>query len=169
MFLLTSCGSKTKLQEESNKNNESHIINPEELISKEEAEEIVGSSFPSTKNTDQKAVGLKLVFYDEEDDYFQISLTQQAFMPETQTSTPESLYNSLKNAQIKTLEELEEVGAENFYEDISGLSILHEGYYISIKMGKFSGTDLKRQNITTKEMYIEAGKLAIKNLKEKLK
>ena len=174
MFFLTSCGTKPDEQQESKPNNSEqtqNIIEPEELISKEEAAEIMESILNASRPSEQKTVGLKLMFYEKEneDDYFQISITQQAFMPETQTSTPGSIYNSIKDAYIGTLEPLPEVGEEAYYEPVTGLSFLHDGYYVSIKIGKFSGTVLNRRNVTTKEMYIDAGKLAIKNLKEKLK
>ena len=165
VLLLSACGSKPSNSGENNVANK--IIEPYEIISLEEAEELLGITFETTEDSGAAAVGLKIVVYDTEWGYFQISITQQAAMPETQTQTPEDIYYATKEMFMDTLEEVEGIGEDAFFE--YGLNILQDGYFITIMMAKYNEDILHMENQVTQEMYLEAGRLAIENLKKLLK
>jgi hypothetical protein len=161
VFLLGACGSKSS---GSNENNVAdRIIEPYEVISHEEAEELLGITLEAAKDSGSEAVGLRIAYYDAEWGYLQISITQQSAMPATQTQTPEDVFYGTKKMLVDTLEEVDGIGEEAFFEH--GLHILQDGYYITIMMAKYNEDILKMENLVTQEMYLEAGRLAVENLK----
>lgn len=136
------------------------IIEPEQLISKQEAEELAGEAMLDGEKTDNPVVGQKLCFYDAADEdsqgFLQIGLTQQAFMPEGSANTPESIYTTTRDYG-DGCEVVEGIGYEAIVAG-GGYYILYDGYMVSVNAGN---TD----NETTKDILKEAGLLAVKNLK----
>jgi hypothetical protein len=132
------------------------IIEPSALISREEAESVLGISLGTAQTSEQKRVGLKQCLYESEDRFFQIGLTQQAMMPTEQTQTPESLYRAIVE-NFEDAVQAEGIGDEAYFAT-PGLHVLQDGYYILIAIGNLSDED-------NREKLTEAGRLAVKNLK----
>lgn len=138
---------------------DSALIEPEQLISKEEAAELLKEAVTDGEKTEQEVVGLKLVNYDAQDSFrfLQISITQQAFMP-NDANTPESLYEATVGAFES--EAVDAVGDQAAFAT-PGLHIMSDGYYISIAAGNLDDEDVRA-------VLKEAGALAVKNLKNLL-
>lgn len=138
------------------------IIEPEELISKEEAEEFIGLEVVGVEKAEEDRVGQKICFYKTEGDYrddfyyLQISIIQKAFMIKEQTQTPEDIFRGTKELFSNAID-VEGVGNEAYAYN-HGLAILSDGYYISISTSG-SGLDTGVQ-----ELLIEVGKQAVENL-----
>ncbi len=131
------------------------VIEPSSLISKEEAEEILGVTLDTAESSEQEQVGLKQRFYGSEDHFLQLSLTQQAMMPAEQRQTPESLYRAI----VENFEDaipVEGIGDEAHFAT-PGLHILKDGYYILIAVGNLDDAG-------NREKLVEAGRLALENL-----
>ncbi|HWQ73002.1 MAG TPA: hypothetical protein VN370_11880 [Desulfitobacteriaceae bacterium] len=163
--VLTGCsqGAAVSDKESSTKNNTSgKLIEPSELISKAEAEQLLGESLQEAKNSEQKVVGLKISNYDavKEDTFkfLQVSLTQQAFMPDNGQSS-QAIFRALRDnfpANVK----VDGVGDEAFIAP-PGIHILKGSYYILIAVGN-------SDDVKNREILISAAKKALENL-EKLK
>ena len=132
------------------------IIEPARLISKDEAEGILGKSLDTVETLEQERVGLKQCLYGSGDALFQIGLTQQVMMPAGQTQTPEDLYRAIVE-NFEDAVEVEGIGDEA-YLATPGLHILSDGYYILIALGNLSDKD-------NQEKLKEAGTLAVANLR----
>lgn len=136
--------------------NTSALIEPEQLISQEEAEALLGEPLVGEKK-EESVVGLKIIFYKAADEnsnqYLQISLTQQAFMPDGSTITPESQYQAICGAF-----EAEPVSGLGDEAQIipSGYQIMCDGYFIEVAAGFTSDDD---------GIMSEASQTAVKNLK----
>lgn len=133
------------------------IIEPEQLISKEEAASIAGGVNDGEKS-EQPAVGQKICVYDTTDGsgFLQISLTQLSFM-NNDANSPESLYKALKDAVAdKDQQTVDGVGDEYFF-GTPGLHILYKGYYINIAAGNSDSAKVQ-------DVLKQAGALAVKNL-----
>ncbi len=135
------------------------VIEPSSLISKEEAERILGVSLDAVQTSEQETVGLKQCLYDSEDHFFQIGLTQQAMMPAEQRQTPESLYRAIVE-NFEDAIKVEGVGDEAYFAT-PGLHILQDGYYILIAIGNWDDEG-------NREKLTEAGSLAVENLKAEI-
>jgi hypothetical protein len=122
--------------QQSTGNGSSDIIEPEQLISRVEAEAILGSTISSVEKTEQQAVGQKLCFYDTGNDgYLQIGITQQAFMPANSPNTPKSIYDGIKSAFPEA--ETVDFGEEAFLAT-GGYNIMQNGYFITVSAGNTS-------------------------------
>lgn len=132
------------------------IIEPSALISREEAESILGISLDTAETTEQERVALKQCLYESEDRFFQIGLTQQAMMPAGQSQTPESLYRAIVE-NFEDAVKVEGIGDEAYFAT-PGLHILQDGYYILIAIGNLSDEG-------NREKLKQAGELAVENLK----
>ncbi len=132
------------------------VIEPASLISKDEAEGILGKSLDTVETLEQERVGLKQCLYGSGDDLFQIGFTQQAMMPAGQTQTPEDLYRAIVE-NFEDAVEVEGIGDEA-YLATPGLHILYDGYYIVIALGNLSDEN-------NREKLKEAGTLAVANLR----
>lgn len=136
--------------------NTSALIEPEQLISQEEAEALLGEPLVGEKK-EESVVGLKIIFYKAADEnsnqYLQISLTQQAFMPDGSTITPESQYQAICGAF-----EAEPVSGLGDEAQIipSGYQIMCDGYFLEVAAG-FTSDD--------NGIMSEASQTAVKNLK----
>lgn len=121
------------------------LVEPEELISRQEAEELLGEPVKEGEKKEQHAVGQKICYYGGQDEdsgrFLQISVVQTAFIAETAlTRTAEEIYFETKEALTETSEQrkIEGVGDEYFF-GTPGLHILKDGYYLSIAVGNTGG------------------------------
>lgn len=128
--------SKPVAAEESKAPGAGAAIEPEQLISKEEAAALAGG-VKDGKKTEQPAVGQKIMFYETQDGigFLQISLNQLAFMS-VKGNTPESIYTATKDAIADPAEKdtAQGIGDEYFF-GTPGLHILYKGYYITVAAG----------------------------------
>lgn len=135
------------------------LIEPEQLISKEEAATLLGEAVMDAEKTDQQVVGQKICIFEAADEnsfrFLQISLTQQAYMPDN-GMTPESTYESIVGAFDG--DELDGIGDKAVFAT-PGLHIMAEGYYISIAGGN-------SDDEAVRAVLKEAGILAVQHLKE---
>ncbi len=164
LLALCACGAPVDNQAEATSETEkassggsatAGVIEPSALISKEEAESILGVSLDTVQTSEQETVGLKQCLYASEDHFLQISLTQQAMMPAEQRQTPESLYRAIVE-NFEDAVQAEGVGDEAYFAT-PGLHILEDGYYILIAIGNLDDE-------TNREKLTEAGRLALANL-----
>lgn len=134
------------------------IIEPEQLISQDKATELIGETANVGEKTEQAVVGLKMCMYEAADknsfEFLQISLTQQAFMPES-GQTPQSIYDSII-AAFDGGEKVDGIGDTAVFAT-PGLHIMANGYYISIGAGNLNDEAVR-------ETLKQAGALAVKNL-----
>lgn len=139
----------------------SALIDPEQLISSEEAAQLLGEAVTDGEKTQQEVVGLKICNYEAQDDnsfrFLQISITQQAFMP-NDANTPLSMYEATVGAFES--EAVEAIGDEAAFAT-PGIHIMSNGYYISIAAGNLDDEAVRA-------VLKEAGALAVKNLKNLL-
>jgi len=149
---------KAKSSNSEKSNISERIIEPDELISKTEAEQLIGESLKAGERKDTKAVGMKLCVYNavKEDTFkfLQVSITQKTFMPDNGQS-PESIYKSIKD-NYENAVVVEGIGNEAFIAP-PGLHILNGTYYITIAIGN---SDDEKNRETLKA----AGKKAVENL-----
>ena len=136
------------------------LIEPFQLISKSEAEQLIGEPLQDPKNTETKVVGQKISFYDavkeDSNKFLQVTLQQEAFMPDNGQS-PKSIYGTIKNA-FPTNDKVDGVGDEAFIAP-PGLHILKGSNYITIGVG--NSNDPKNR-----EILKAAGKKAVENLEK---
>lgn len=134
----------------------SALIEPEQLISLEEAEELLDETLTSEKK-EQSVVGQKIIFYkavnENSPKYLQIAVTQQAFMPEGSSNTPESIYQSICGQfEAKSVSGL----GDEAQIIPSGYQIMCDGYYLAVTSGYAKDDD---------EVMKLASETAVKNLK----
>jgi len=134
------------------------LIEPEQLISNDEAAQLLGEAAKVGDKTEQAVVGLKAVMYEAADknsfEFLQISLTQQAFMPEN-GQTPQTIYDEII-AAFDGGEKVDGIGNTAVFAT-PGLHIMASGYYISIGAGNLNDEAVR-------ETLKQAGALAVKNL-----
>lgn len=134
----------------------SALIEPEQLISLEEAEELLDETLTSEKK-EQSVVGQKIIFYkavnENSPKYLQIAVTQQAFMPEGSPNTPESIYQSICGQfEAKSVSGL----GDEAQIIPSGYQIMYDAYYLAVTSGYAKDDD---------EVMKLASETAVKNLK----
>lgn len=139
------------------------IIEPEQIITLEEASGIMGMGLVMGVKTDNEVVGQKLCEYEtadpEEYTSFQISVNQLAFMPLEQVEngiTPDDIYLFTKDDFSDTLELVSGIGDDAFI-DTPGLHLLYRGYYVLIALGN-SDDPVNIERLKT------AGQKAVANL-----
>lgn len=141
-------------------NNSEKLIEAEQLISKAEAENLLGEPVKAAELTEQEGAGLKLCVYKPVDEkstkYLQIGITQQAFIPRN-SITPKSIYTALRE-NLEGIVFAEGVGDEAFLAP-PGLHIISGDYYINIAVGK-------SEDVTIKKVLIATGLKAVENLKK---
>lgn len=142
------------------------IIDPLSLISREEAEKLLGIALKEAELTDNKAVGMKLCFYDSGKDgtgFLQVSIVQKSLMPEALIKSgqnPVTIYEATKqNFQGALI--VDGIGEDAFIAP-PGLHILKDGFYIVIAVGN-------SDNEENRKILKEAGKLAVLNLEKATK
>lgn len=148
---LVSCESKQGKKEAGS----AKIIEPAQLLSKEDVKSLTGVDFGVCEVKEQPVVGQKLCVYDKGNSMVQVGLSQVAFMDKKTLdsgSTPESIYKTTKEA-FTGAETIAGVGDDNFLAP-PGLHILKNGYYITISLGMSND----------KEKLKTAGMKAVENL-----
>ncbi len=164
--LLSGCSGAKAPAGANSTNQSAKLVEPEQLISKSEAAQLLGEAVKEGEKKEQPAVGQKLSFYaplnDSTQTYVQIAVTQTAFM-NNKNNTPESLYNSTKaniNDSTKAMK-VDGIGNEYFF-GTAGLHILTDGYYLVIMTGNSNKPEIRT-------LMGEAAKIACKNLKNLIK
>ena len=156
LTLFTGCRESTSKPQ----NAQANLIEPCDLISKVDAQELMGEPLKDAENKENKAVGQKFCTYNAVNDdsfsLFQISITQQAFMPSDGLS-PKSIYETLK-ANFPEGVKVDGVGADAFIAP-PGLHLIKDEYYITIAVG--NSDDPKNRAILK-----AAGEKALQNLEK---
>jgi len=114
------------------------IIEPCSLFSKTEAENLFGVAFKDAATTEQEAVGQKICFYESDDGshFFQISLTQEAFMKKEileAGQTPAAIFDAIFENSINP-EMIDNIGDKAFI-GAPGIHVLAGSYYVAIALG----------------------------------
>lgn len=137
-------------------------IQPEELISRQEAESLMNVRFKDCEKTAQAAVGQSICLYDstDSDRFFQVSLVQDAAFSDEMLrhQNAASIYATTKE-MLKDVTLVENVGDDAFIA-IPGIHILKETRYLTIAVGN-SDDEANRMILR------EAGKVAMKNLEKR--
>lgn len=135
------------------------LIEPCELITKSDAESLLGEPVKAAEKSEQKVVGMKLCMYNPADEasesFLQVMLTQKAFM-KPDGIPPSAIFHSIREAQSEGRTDLEGFGDEAFIAT-GGLYILIDEYYISIGAGNTDRPQIR-------ERLKAAGKTAVDNL-----
>jgi hypothetical protein len=153
---------KTKAQTESGHPAENRLIEPDQLISRAEAETFVGETLKDGQHDEKPAVGMKKCFYGADSGkFFQISVQQTAFMPEAARAagkSPKSIFENTKNILAEGRIDLKDMGDEAFIGTIA-LHILKGDYYITIRLGSPDGRENRKE-------LEAAGRKALENLQK---
>ena len=139
-------------------NTQATLIEPCELVSRTDVQQLMGEPFKDAEKKENKVVGQKFCIYHAEKDdsfgLFQIGITQQAFMPSGGQS-PKSIYETLK-ANFSNAVKVDGVGDDAFIAP-PGLHMIKNGYYITISVGN--------SNIPKNRTILKAaGEKALQNL-----
>ncbi len=136
------------------------VLEPEELISKNDAAKLLGEEVQDGKKSETPIVGMKLCMYSAVNPssrhYIQVSITQDSFMPRESVNS-ETIYRELKKMFGGSKREVKELGNDAFIAT-GGLYLFKDGYYIMISSGNTITND---QTIATLK---EAGKTALDKL-----
>ena len=142
----------------------SQLLEPCELISKAEAEEIMGTALKEWQYSENKVVGQKICLYEAADSnsfvFLQISLTQDAFIaPKVLASgqSAKTIFTSIKEA-FPDREGVAGIGDDAFLAT-PGLHVLKGDYYLTIGAGNLK---------SNKGRLISAGEKAVANLEASL-
>lgn len=140
--------------------NSNQLVEPCKLISKNEAESILGTALREGQYSENKIVGQKICIYEAVDKnsfvFLQISLTQNEFIAPNVLSSGQNaktIFTSIKNA-FPDRENINEIGDDAFIA-IPGIHILKGDYYLTIGAGNIK---------SNKDKIISAGAKAMSNL-----
>lgn len=152
--------------------NSAKLIEPEQLVSMQEASAITNNTYTGKKTTNNAAIGQKLCDYENsKDGLFQVSLIQKAFIPSNCGLQEPQKHYDFAYQNFSNTEIIPELGDEAFYcPSPRALHIMYLGYYINImivKEDKLINGDWKPNE--TRVIYISAGKKACENLKKIVK
>lgn len=143
------------------------IIEPGQLISRTEAASFAGEKLKKGQCDEKPAVGMKKCFYgaanEDSGNFFQISIQQTAFMPQTALESgqnPKTIFENTKKILAEGRIDLNGLGDEAFIGTIA-LHILKGDYYITIRLGNPNGKE-KRKKLEA------AGRKALENLQSLL-
>lgn len=135
------------------------LLEPEMLISRDEAAMLLGEPVADGKKSETKAVGMKLCLYNPQNtssqSFLQLSLTQDTFMPPEGVGS-ETIYRELKKMLSGSKTDLPELGNEAFIAT-GGLYLFKDGCYIMIAAGN-TGND------ETISILKAAGRKVLENL-----
>ncbi len=161
-LMFSGCAADSRMEKESESVSQkaTHpLIEACSLISKPEAETLLGEAVKEAEKSEQKAVGMKLCMYNPQNEdswaFLQVTLTQPAFMPENGLP-PSEIFHAIRDAMSENRTDLDGYGDEAFIAT-GGLYILIDEYYISIGAG-----NIDRPRI--QERLKAAGKTALSNL-----
>lgn len=140
------------------------LLEPCELISKAEAEEIMGTALKEGQYSENTVVGQKICLYEAAESgsfaFLQISLTQDAFMAPKVIAAGQSaktIFSSIKEA-FPDRESVGGIGDDAFLAT-PGLHLLKGDYYLTIGAGNLK---------SNKGRLISAGEKAVANLEASL-
>ena len=140
--------------------NSARMVEPCSLISKNDAESIMGTALQEGQYSENKRVGQKICIYEAADKnsfvFLQISLTQNEFISPNVLSSGQNaktMYTSVKNA-FPDRENIGKIGDDAFIAT-PGIHILKGGYYLTIGAGNIK---------SNKDKLIKAGATAVANL-----
>ena len=138
------------------------VLEPEMLISKNDAAELLGETVQDGKKSETPIVGMKISMYNAVNpsslQYLQISLTQDSFMPSESVGS-ETIYRELKKMFGSSKTDIKELGNEAFIAT-GGLYLFKDGYYIMISAGN------NIRNDQTVAILKAAGKKALDKLEK---
>ncbi|MEI7825085.1 MAG: hypothetical protein WCI01_07285 [Chlorobiaceae bacterium] len=138
------------------------LLEPEMLISKGDAAELLGEDVQEGKKSETEVVGMKLCMYNalnpSSNRYLQVSLTQDSFMPPKGVGT-ETIYRELKKMFGGSKTNVTKLGSEAFIA-AGGLYLFKDGYYIMISAGNNS------RNQETIAILKAAGRKALDKLEK---
>ena len=141
------------------KSQTARLIEPCELITKTDAETLLGEPVKEAEKSEKKAVGMKLCMYNPQHEdswaFLQVTFTQPAFMPENGLP-PSEIFHTIKDAMSENRTDLTGYGDEAFIAT-GGLYILIDERYISIGAGNIDRPQIQ-------ERLKAAGKTALNNL-----
>jgi hypothetical protein len=156
MAFIAGCSDSPSGKEKS----QGKLIDPCNLITKADAQQFVGEPFKDAEKRENKVVGQKFCIYNSAKEgsfrLFQISLTEQALMPNSGQS-PKSIYDALK-ANFPKAVKVNGIGDDAFIAT-PGLHILKGNYYITIAVGN-------SENPNNRRILDAAGKKAVENLEK---
>lgn len=135
------------------------LVDPCALLTKAEAETLLGEPVKPAEVSENPAVGAKLCMYNPVDEasmrFLQISLTQDAAMPGN-GNTAASIFHSLKSNFEGSRTDFNDLGDEAFIAT-GGLHMLKGAYYVNIGAGNTSSGDIR-------STLLEAGRKAVEKL-----
>lgn len=140
------------------------LVEPCEIISKADAEAIMGTPLKEGRYSENKVVDQKICLYEAADEdsfsFLQISLTQDAFIAPNVLAAGQSSKTSFESIK-EAFPDRENVGGigDDAFIATPGIHILKGDYYLTIGAGNI------RSN---KERLISAGKKAMENLQAAL-
>ena len=105
------CGCDS-ISKEKTSNTGAKMIEPAMIITKEDAKALTGVSFGECTVKEEPRVGLKLCVYEKDGAFFQVGLTQMAFMDKKSLeggNTPQSIFKATKSA-VQDVSKIDGVG-----------------------------------------------------------
>lgn len=140
------------------------LVQPEELISRQEAETLLGVRFRECDKTEQPAVGQIICFYDstDSDRLFQVALVQNAAFTDEmlQYQNAATIYATTRE-MLLDMATAESVGDDAFIA-VPGIHILKGNHYLTIAVGNTSDE-------ANRAILRKAGKIAVENLEKVLR
>ncbi len=134
-------------------------VNACDLISKGDAESILGEPVKAAEVSENAAVGSQLCMYSAADEastrFLQIALTQDSAMPANGVSAA-SIFQSLKTNFEGTRTDIEDIGDDAFIAT-GGLHLLRNGHYLNIGAGNPNADEVRK-------VLLSAGKTAADKL-----
>jgi hypothetical protein len=135
------------------------LINPCDLVTREDAQRILGATFDAGVLTEKGVVGQRLCVYHETGAggggaFLQVTINQKEGIPKASPTSPVSIFRGIKEA-FPNAPQLEGVGQESFVAP-PGAHVLHKGYYLTLSVGLM--------NPKSDRLLKEAGAVAVANL-----
>jgi hypothetical protein len=137
-------------------NKSTNLIEPCKLITKNEAESIMGTALHEGQYSENKIVGQKICLYEAMNNssaFLQISLTQNGFIASyvlASGQNAKTIYTSIKNA-FPDRENISKIGDDAFIAT-PGIHILKGDYYLTIGAGNIKSNKDKLISVATKAM-----------------
>lgn len=163
LFVLPACGDQPQKNAAPSvaDGTRDRLIQPEELISRLEAESLMNASFKGCEKSEQAAVGQSICLYEspDSDRFFQISIVQDAAFTDDmlQYQNAATIYAATKE-MLMDVELVENMGDDAFIA-IPGIHVLKGTRYLTIAVGNI-GDEANRVILR------EAGKTALDNLEK---
>ena len=137
-------------------------VEPQQLISKEEAEALLGETVKEGEAKEQPALGIKTVVYSPEKQdskaFIKVSIIEKSALSAKGADKPDGIFQAVNGALGDPKSSESGIGDEAF-ETAPALHIMAGEYYISIAAG---GEDPQK----AKEVLKTAGRLAVNNMKK---